>query len=258
MSRIATTSLRIASTCIPNNISLALAAAIFVAAATLIIFVINLMWSQRVLRSLHPHIGWNKYVSLIFNALYAITFFTLVIVITATIQSYFTLRPRTRTIDRSLQLYASTYLAILSFLPILIVAFALALPRKGPHDKFGHGKFRVKIAILLAGSFIISAGAWYRCGTSWKKPVPMSRPLPGYFNKACFYIFNFGVEVMVVYLYAIARVDLRFHIPNGAKGPGSYAGTTTKLGEQDNDGSMTDEEKGEAPNASEPRGHETA
>ena len=31
------------------------------------------------------------------------------------------------------------------------------------------------------------------------------------------------VEILTVYLYAIMRVDLRFHVPNGAKGPGSYA-----------------------------------
>jgi hypothetical protein len=35
-------------------------------------------------------------------------------------------------------------------------------------------------------------------------------------------MFNFGVEILTVYLYAIMRVDLRFHIPNGARGPGSY------------------------------------
>jgi hypothetical protein len=35
-------------------------------------------------------------------------------------------------------------------------------------------------------------------------------------------MFNFGVEILTVYLYAIMRVDRRFHIPDGARGPGSY------------------------------------
>jgi hypothetical protein len=33
---------------------------------------------------------------------------------------------------------------------------------------------------------------------------------------------DFGLEIVIVFLYAIMRVDLRFHIPDGAKGPGSY------------------------------------
>jgi hypothetical protein len=36
-------------------------------------------------------------------------------------------------------------------------------------------------------------------------------------------VFNFAVEVVVVYLYAVMRQDLRCWIPDGAHGPGSYA-----------------------------------
>jgi hypothetical protein len=52
--------------------------------------------------------------------------------------------------------------------------------------------------------------------------VPRSQPLPAYYSRACFYVFNFVVEIIAVYLYAFLRVDLRFHIPDGARGPGSY------------------------------------
>lgn len=46
--------------------------------------------------------------------------------------------------------------------------------------------------------------------------------MPGYFNKAAFYIANFGVEVLTVYLYALVRVDMRFHVPNGSSKRKSY------------------------------------
>ncbi|KAI8935146.1 hypothetical protein NX059_007739 [Plenodomus lindquistii] len=223
MSRITTTILRIASICLPTNVSLALAAAIFVSAGVLLVFVVNLLWSQRILRSLHPRIGWHPAVSIVFKVLFVLIILTLAINITAMVQSYYTLRPRTREIDRSLQLYGNTFFAIVSSLPIFIVTFSLLFPRKGAHDKFGAGRFRTKIIVLLTGSFLATLGAWYRCGTLWKHPVPMTEPLPGYFHKAPFYIFNFALEIVIVYFYAIMRVDLRFHIPNGAKGPGSYA-----------------------------------
>lgn len=223
MARIVTSILRIASTCLPTDISLAIAAQIFVAAGVLIVFIINLLWTQRIVRSLHPNIGWHRAGSIILNILFVLIGLTLAIVITATVQTFYTLRPRTRTIDRDLQLYSATFLTIISFLPIPITLIALAIPRKAPHDRFGVGRLRTKIIVLLLGSTLLCLGASYRCGTSWLQPVPRSQPLPGYYHKAAFYIMNFGVELLTVYLYAIMRVDLRFHVPNGAKGPGSYA-----------------------------------
>lgn len=239
MSRIVTCTLRIASVSLPTNLRLAIAASIFVAAGVLIVFIINLLWAQRIVRSLHPHIGWHKSISIIFRILYVLIGLTLACVITATVQTFYTLRPRTRKIDRSLQLYGATFLAIISSLPILIVFGALVAPRRVTLDRFGAGRLRTKIAILLTGASLATLGAWYRCGTSWQTPVPMTQPLPTYFHKACFYVFNFGMEILIVYFYAIMRVDLRFHVPNGAKGPGSYGKQTTS---EAND---ADEEKGE-------------
>jgi hypothetical protein len=222
MARITTCIMRIASTSLPSNIRLAIAANIFVAAGVLLVFIINLLWAKRILRALHPTIGWHRATSIVFNILYVLIFITLAMTITAVVQSFYTLRPRTRFIDRAVQLYAQTLLATVSSLPIFMVGLALLLPRRSQPEQFGAGKLSYKIAILLAGSGLVSLGAWYRCGTFWMTPVPMSQSLPGYFAKPCFYMFVFGVEILTLYLYAIMRVDLRFHIPDGAKGPGSY------------------------------------
>jgi hypothetical protein len=223
MSRIVTCILRIASICLPTDIKLAIAASIFVAAGVLIAFVVNLIWAQRILRATHPKLGWHPVTRAIYKAIYVLIGLTLIVTITSVVQNFYTLRPRTKFIDRALQLYGQTFLAVISSLPILIVGLALALPRKTPLEKFGAGKHSVKIAILLTGTTLVTLGAWYRCATSWQTPVPRSQPLPAYFAKPCFYIFNFGVEISLLYLYAIMRMDLRFHVPNGAKGPGDYA-----------------------------------
>jgi hypothetical protein len=222
MARITTCVLRIASISLPTDIQLGIAASIFVTAGVLLIFIINLLWAQRLLRAFHPTIGWHRGTSIVFTSLYVIIGLTLAVVITSVVQNFYTLRPRTKFIDRALQLYGQTMFAVVSSLPIIIVLLVLATSRRRRPEKFGAGRLSYKIAVLLTGSVLVSLGACYRCGTSWKTPVPRSEPLPAYFLKACFYVFNFVVEILTVYMYAIMRVDLRFHIPDGAKGPGSY------------------------------------
>jgi hypothetical protein len=41
-------------------------------------------------------------------------------------------------------------------------------------------------------------------------------------TKTIFYFTGFMLEILVVILFAAARFDLRFHIPNGCTGPGQY------------------------------------
>jgi hypothetical protein len=207
----------------PHNVQLAIATQIFTAAGVLIIFVVNLLWTQRLVRSLHPRFGWHRVPSTIVKILWPLIGLTLAVLITATVQSFYTLRPRTHFIDRALQLYGVTFLAVIAFLPLPILAIAFAVPREQSHDAFGRGTLRTKVAVLVTGTILVCFGASYRAGTMWLTPVPMSEPLPSYYHKAAFYVVDFGVEILTVYLYAIMRVDHRFHVPDGAKGPGSYS-----------------------------------
>jgi hypothetical protein len=69
--------------------------------------------------------------------------------------------------------------------------------------------------------------------------------MPWYLSRACFYVFNFTVEVCVVYMYALLRVDQRFHVPDGAKGPGSYSAASRAKNTRPDSGLDTDVEAGE-------------
>ncbi|KAF3007485.1 hypothetical protein E8E13_005162 [Curvularia kusanoi] len=222
MSRIVTNILRLASITHPHNIRLAIAAQIFVAAGVLIVFVINLLWTQRIVRALHPSFGWSRGASFALKPLWVLIFLTLAALITTIVQSFYTLRPRTLFIDRAVQLYGVTFMAVIAFLPLPILAIAFAVPRKYSHERFGTGSLRTKVAVLVTGALLLSFGASYRAGTTWMPPVSRHEPMPAYFNKAALYCVDFGVEVLTVGLYAVTRVDLRFHVPDGAKGPGSY------------------------------------
>ncbi|KAJ4245857.1 hypothetical protein NW757_009712 [Fusarium falciforme] len=75
--------------------------------------------------------------------------------------------------------------------------------------------------ILRAYHPRLAFGAGFRAGTSY-----VTRPItdPAWFHhKACFYIVNFAIEIIVVYSYALSRFDRRFFIPNGSSGPGDYS-----------------------------------
>jgi hypothetical protein len=229
MARIGTMVLRIWSITWPTNIKLLLTANIFVAAGVVIVYIINLLFAVRLLRSSHPRLGWNPVFSITFYTLVGFVVFTIVLLITVIVQSYETLDPNIRHIDRDIQLYGVTYFAIIAFLPIPLVILALVLPKHTSHDKIGTGRWRTKVTVLLSASTLIASGAIFRMATSWKAPVPHSQPEPAYFHRAYFYIFNFGVEIVVLYLYAFLRIDRRFHIPNGAHGHGSYSAAVKSL-----------------------------
>jgi hypothetical protein len=222
MARITTMTMRIVWASYPHNISVAIAAQVFVSAGVLILFIVNLIFAQRIVRASHPHWAWAKWFSVAFKLYYASIVLMLVALITCTVQSFYTLNHNTRRIDRDVQLVGGTYFAVAAFLPIPLLFLRVIIPDRPPIEKFGHGRFRSKIFILLFSSVMLTLGAAFRAGINYV-PRPSTDPA-WYHSKECFYLFNFTIEIIVVYLYAIIRVDKRFHIPDGSHGPGDYIG----------------------------------
>ena len=186
MARIATMVMRIVWANYPNDIQIGIAASILVSAGVLILFIINLIFAQRVLRAAHPHFGWHKVLSTIFKVLYVLIGLMLATVITATVQTFYTLDKNIRRIDRDLQLTAGTYLMFIAFLPIPMIILGLIVPRKTRVEKFGKGRWRTKIAILLTSTTLLCLGAAFRGGTNFKNPRPITNPA-WYHAKWCFY-----------------------------------------------------------------------
>ncbi|KAH7417935.1 hypothetical protein BKA64DRAFT_653189 [Cadophora sp. MPI-SDFR-AT-0126] len=233
MARITTCTMRLVFASYPRNVSIAIAAQIFVAAGVLLLFIINLIFTQRVIRATHPHWGWSKPFSVIFIVFCVSVVLMLIALIFCTVQSFYTLDTNIRRIDRDVQLVGGTYFAVAAFLPILLLALNFLIPRRrappAPRvEKFGTGKFKTKIYILVITSAILTFGAASRAGIAY---VPRPKENPAwYHDKAWFYAVNFSVEIIVVAIYAAVRVDRRFHIPDGSCGPGDYI--------RNNDGSV--------------------
>lgn len=227
MCRIVTCSLRIAWSFHERNVSLGIAAQIFVQVGTILLYITNLVFVQRIVRAQHPNWGWHKSFMIAFKLCILWTVTSLIMIIVVSILSFFTLNSNIHRIARIIQLYGSTVFALIAFLPIPVLFVGIVLPKRIRVEKFGIGRFRNKIMILASASLLLTLGAGWRCGTLWLRPQPKSAD-PWYFCRGFFYAFNFGVEVLVVWLYAIVRVDRRFHVPNGAKGPGDYRKKDTR------------------------------
>lgn len=246
MARIAALTMRIVWAERISNINVALAASIFVAAGVLLLFVINLLFAQRTLRAYHPRFGWNKRVGYAFRGLIGSVVALLIMVVTSTVYSLFTLDQDARQKCREVQLFAGVYLAVMAFLPIPIVVTTLLWPGKNQREveKFGQGKMRTKLALLLTTSTLLSLGAAFRAGINFV-PKPLMNPA-WYHSKACFYVFNFAIEIIVVYLYALSRFDRRFHVPNGSSAPGHYSGSVS-MGKDDKGAHNSEESRGASP-----------
>ena len=221
MARITTCVMRLVWSTHANNLRVAIAAQIFVNAGVIIIIIINLIFAQRILRAYHPTVGWSKATSLLFNIFYLTVILLLAALITSIVQQIYTLSNNTHRIDFDIQHVGSTYFAVAAFMPIPIVIIGLLVPKRVRIEKFGIGRFRTKIRILLTSSALITLGAAFRAGIGYV-PRPVNNPA-WYHSKACFYIFTFTLEIIVVFFYASARIDRRFHVPDGASGPGQYA-----------------------------------
>lgn len=106
------------------NISLAIAANIFVGASTLIVYMVNLIFTQRILRSTHPSIGWHWLTNIVCYILLSLVVLCLVLVITFSVLSTYSLDQEFISNCRDIQLAAATYLLFFVFLPIFVLPFS--------------------------------------------------------------------------------------------------------------------------------------
>ncbi|KAI0015741.1 hypothetical protein F4780DRAFT_762558 [Xylariomycetidae sp. FL0641] len=229
MSRIVTFSLRIAWANHPYNVRLAIAASIFVNAGILLIYVINLLFAQRLLRAKLPTLGWHPAVSIICKVFYAALVAALITVIVAVILTSYTLHPKLLRQCQEILKTAITFLFVFTTLPLFLLALAFfTRPKSAEKEElFGHGSIRSKAAIVLLSTLMCIFIAGFKCGTTWMPPRTIFHPA-WYHSKAAFYGFLFVPEILVLSLLTFSRVDKRFHIPNGSAKPGDYSGRNTQ------------------------------
>lgn len=221
MSRILACVMRIVWATQPTNTDVALVASVFLNAGVLLLYIMNVFFAWRMVRSTIPSFGWNPVARLINKiALWVILpmILPLIVIIVLLVKSPTT--PHVRDASTVLTRLAQTYFIIIALAPAFLLTIAVL--NRPVVDPFGSGQFKTKVIILavsIAGA-LIEAG--FRCGTAWT-PTPLASDPAWWDSKAAFYNFNFTVDICILLLFVVARIDLRFYVPNGANGPMSYS-----------------------------------
>ena len=128
------------------NIGLVITAQVFVTAGVLLLFILNLIFAQRLLRAMHPRIGWHAITSHLFVAFYVLVGLSLVSVITCFVQSLYTLDPHTRQVDHAVTLYGGTFFLVAAFFPVPLLGSTISLSlRSGRRGQVEHkGRIRIR------------------------------------------------------------------------------------------------------------------
>jgi hypothetical protein len=222
MARVITCIMRIVWATRQHDVKVAIAAQIFNNAGVLIVYLVNLIFAQRVLRAMHPKFGWNTALSHVFHVGYGLLVGTLIMVITATVIMFYTLNQHTIQACIDCQRAATIFLFFLTTTPLLLLAASFLLPRSGAREEtFGVGTVNGKAMLLVATACLATTISGFKLGTTWMSPRLMNDPA-WYHSRAAFYCFGFMLEIMILGIYAVGRVDKRFYVPNGSAKRRSY------------------------------------
>lgn len=222
--------LRIVLAYYPHHIPLAIAANIFVVAGVVVFYIINFFFVQRLVRAALPAIGWTKGMAIFPVVGIVVTVCTLILMIVSNIQTFYTRDIQILHIDRIINLFSSTMNLVLAFLPIPLLALTLymllfrRLTNKSTHiETIGvSGTFTQKVIFVLIASALLTLGAGFRAGIAWMPPVSVMEEMPWYFGKVCFYLFDLGLDAIILVVYLVIRVDKLFWVPDGCQSEGQY------------------------------------
>jgi Protein of unknown function (DUF3112) len=208
MARVTTSVLRIAWSTQPKNINLGIAAQIFVQAGVVLLFIVNLVCVQQVLRAAHPKLGSHKIAAIAFRLWIALLAVMVILLIAFTVIGFFTLDPIKINNTHIVQRTGAVFFAVTSFAPIVMMAVILGTASKNFLHDIRPRRYNIPFAALILGAMLLSTGAIFR-GTTTFYIEPLL--LPAWFqSKVCFYLFNFTIEFLVVLLYAVTRIDRCF------------------------------------------------
>ncbi|KHN94381.1 uncharacterized protein MAM_07697 [Metarhizium album ARSEF 1941] len=180
-----------------------------------VISAINLFFVQRLIRAMHPSIGWHPAFSqtslLLIWSCPAVTMMNL---IAGCINA---LVPTQEKGAETVLKIGGCWNMMLAVTPLVWLFMASAKPGPTP-ENFGVGDFRAKASLLVFGASLMTVGAAVRLAVFFNQGGP-----DRLFSKATLYITQFVFELLIVFVYAFFRIDQIYHIPNGSSGPGDYS-----------------------------------
>jgi len=211
-------SMRIASTLDGYNGHIYVAYQLFVATMEPIFILANLAFAHQIIRSQH---GGGILSTIVFLGVYFLMFLAWAMQLAGLGQTFFTLDFYTRDFDYNFQIWATTFYAFASLLPIGFVFLSCLTPKR---KRRGGAGIYLSAWVLVVGSLLIALQAWYIAAVFWIGRTSRFLPLPDFMSRAWYYFIIWTIDIIVVFLYIFARVDRRPSSRNGnANGHGNGA-----------------------------------
>lgn len=186
-----------------------------------VIFAVNLFFAQRLVRATHPSIGWHPAFSIFSLFLIFSVPATIAMNIVALSVSFFSVgKPDQLRATELVLKFGVSWSMMLVVMPLLWLFLASANPGPPP-ENFSVGDFRAKASLLVFSAVTLAVGAAVRLAAVVNPEGPDEMSL--LFSKGVFYATGFLLEILTVAAYAFFRIDLIFHVPNGASQPGDYS-----------------------------------
>lgn len=193
--------LRIASTVNGYNGEIYIASQIFIASMEVLLIFTNLAYAHQVIRTQH---GGGIISTIVFIIIYFFLFLAWAMQLGGIGQTFFTLDGYMRYVDYNLQIWATTFYAVASLLPLIFVAISTCLP--GRHRRASASLY-LSIWVLIVGSLLVAVQAWYIAGVTWMGRTNRFLSIPSFMTRAWYYVIIWTIDIIIVFLYIFARVD---------------------------------------------------
>lgn len=187
--------------------------------SAVVVFAVNLFFAQRLIRAMHPSIGWHPVFS--HFSLFLIWTCPVVTIMNIIAVCVSFLVPAQAQVAETVLKVGACWNMMLVVTPLFWLFIASAKPGPTP-ENFGVGDFRAKATLLVFSASVMTVGAAVRLAISSNHNGPDEL-----FSKATLYTTQFMLELLTVALYGFFRVDQIYHIPNGSSGPGDYSSNTS-------------------------------
>lgn len=193
-----------------------------------VIFAVNLFFAQRIFRAMHPKIGWHPLFAVFtLSLIWSVPAIIILNIISLSVSWFSVGKEAQLARAEKALMFGAGWNVMLSVMPLflLLVAGALPMPRKP--ETFGTGSLVTKTTLVAYASSTLAVGAAVRAAAIINPADPNTGDV--LFGKGLFYTTGFMLEILVVTLYAVARIDLLFHIPDGSSKPGDYSASQKVL-----------------------------
>ena len=78
-----------------------------------------------------------------------------------------------------------------------------------------------RVNILISTTALACTISAFKAGIAFTTPRPISDPA-WYQGKPAFYLFSFAIELLILLIYTLGRVDKRFYVPDGSSKVRTY------------------------------------